>query len=187
MSLLNRITVDLGGAAVQGGGQSHFFFTAAGGTAADAASAVAEMYGDWQAYMTSATTWAINPVVSIVESTTNDVVDITTVSPLSGSGTDSSGQAPPVLQGLAQWRTGVFESGRELRGRTYIPGVPKGTITSTGVPAGTYIEAIQTAGAALLADANSVLVTYSPTHLTFAVVDSVTCWTKWAELRSRRD
>jgi hypothetical protein len=91
-------------------------------------------------------------------------------------------------QGLIRWRTGVFIAGRELRGRTFIPGATESR-SANGRPDSTYITTAETAAQDLLDNAalGAALVVYSVTHRQVELVQSRSVWGQWAVLRSRRD
>lgn len=95
---------------------------------------------------------------------------------------------PPSNQGLIRWRTGDFVGGKEIRGKTFIPLVP-GEYSAAGIPAPTYLTALQAAADGLLADGAGAggLTVYSPTHHQTALVTLGNPWTQFAVLRSRRD
>src|SRR6266540_20635 len=100
-------------------------------------------------------------------------------------GTDTLELAPPSLQGLISWRTGVFSGNREVRGRMFVPGVTTGAINE-GVVDSPYAVAIQTAVDAFIAGA-TVPSIWSPTKSLLASITSGLVWTQFAVLRSRRD
>jgi hypothetical protein len=95
---------------------------------------------------------------------------------------------PAMVQGLIRLRTGVFVSGREIRGRIFVPS-PTTETNSGGVPSLAYTQALDTAANGLLTAGSGAggLVVYSRTRLQAAAVSSVSTWTQFASLRSRRD
>ena len=86
-------------------------------------------------------------------------------------------------QGLLRYRTGVFVNGREVRGRTYIPG-PVETANGGGVPLSGYLDQLNEAGAALIAAEPQFVIWSAPAE---AIVTSASAWSQWAVLRTRRD
>lgn len=93
---------------------------------------------------------------------------------------------PPTTQALVRWRTGVYDAGREIRGRTFIPGITTFN-NDQGKPDSALLANLTSAAAALVADANSELVVYSKKAGASAVVTGGSPWTLFAELRTRRD
>lgn len=106
-----------------------------------------------------------------------------------GVGTGTSGtQVANATMVLFQWRTGVYQNGRELRGRTYVPG-----LLSNQVVGGE----LQPSAVAALGTAAQDFVTGSPgfhiwsrpkngTSGSSANVATGTVWNELAVLRSRR-
>lgn len=108
------------------------------------------------------------------------------VTPVTGVGTVVGALAPPATQALVRWRTGTFIGGRELRGRTFIPGIPTSMI-SAGMPTGTLATNMNANITALLGAAGPDLAIWSKVNSTAANVDSGSLWSQFAVLRSRRD
>jgi hypothetical protein len=92
---------------------------------------------------------------------------------------------PRATQGLIRWHTGVYVGGREVRGRTFVPG-PTETF-STGAPTATYLTTAQTAVTNLLASVSADLHVWSKAHTVTYPATSGDPWNDWAVLRSRRD
>lgn len=187
MAFLWKVQTLFTGGGVTGGGVATHFFNAATGTPQDAADALAAMWTEIDSYMSSLVSWEIDPEVIIVESTTGDTSGVTPVTSTGSAGSDSSGIATLQTQALIRWRTGAFVAGRELRGRTFVPGIPKSLITATGGVSTTLSAIVSNAAMDVVEAADCDLVIYSRTHHEYASVDVATCWNKFAELRSRRD
>jgi hypothetical protein len=165
---------------------STFYFDAAGGTAQQAATAAGVFWGAVDAGISTSVSWATEAEVATVDDATGQITAITTTTPVTGTGGDSNSALPWVVQGLVSWRTGTFVGGREIRGRTYIPGFTEAQ-SAAGVPEAATRTFVNAAALALETSANAQLVTYSPTKNTSALVSSGSMQTYWAELRSRRD
>lgn len=97
---------------------------------------------------------------------------------------NNGGETTWGTQILCQLRTGFYTSGRELRGRIFIPGATQDD-TDSGFPSAALISAVQTPLDTLIGSAN--LAVYSTTHRTWASVSSGGVWSKYALMRSRRD
>lgn len=126
--------------------------------------------------------------VEVVDPATGQVTAIYNTDDPVQAGTNTTTQLSGATQGLLRWRTGVFVGGREMRGRTFLPGPTEG-LNDNGNPSGPYQGAYTTAAEALIlaAPPSSGLVVYSPTHRQFAAVQAASTWNRWAVTRSRRD
>jgi len=208
MADMYRVTTLIGGAYVQGGGITQQYFDATGGTAAQAQTAVKNFWAQFASSVGSGTTFATNSAVETIDEVSGQITSVTSGTAGTTTGTGGTEVLPMATQGLLQLRTGVFSDGREIRGRIFIPAMLEGG-SSAGVPTSSTQSAIAAAGAALIADANSVLVVYRRPRVAtvalgnpgqvgyrpakterdgeFAVVTSAPAATKWAILRGRRD
>lgn len=137
----------------------------------------------------------VNGMVATVDS------EVELVDPASGNVTGVYGTAgatetfvaggdplPYSTQMLIRWRTGQYVNGREVRGRTFIPGWTESSSTN-GKPLPGTVSTMATIAASFLTAASGAggLVIYSPTHGLDASVTSTSVWSEWAVLRSRRD
>jgi hypothetical protein len=206
MTSLRRVDTIITG--VTGGGIQQFYFTEAGGTAAACTQAVRDFWDACKAQISSGITFAVQSSVPRVEDTNGNIVAIDSGTAYSVTGTGGTALAPLATQGLLRLRTGVYEDGREIRGRVFIPGVPTNAVAS-GAPHPDYLTVLNTAGAALVSAILHELVVYRrerqaadalgtpgvpgyrPAHDhrdgTHALVTTTSAWTKFATLRSRRD
>lgn len=91
---------------------------------------------------------------------------------------------PWATQGLVQWFTGVYVGGRQIRGRTFVPGATEPSNVA-GRPGGSFPTTLQAAAQALVDDADSTLGVYSKGST--RPVTGTSVWAKWAVLTSRRD
>lgn len=133
-------------------------------------------------------TWTISGEVEVVDPATGQTIGVFGGASVTGSGADTGDAMSPALQGLVRWRTGDFVGGREIRGRTFLPG-PSENSSTEGVPIATYITGMETAAQNLIAGSSTAggLVVYSPTKNQAAEVSSSSVWSQWAVMRSRRD
>lgn len=164
---------------------STFYFSSALGSAQQAATAAGTFWNSVEPVMVSALNWTLERDVATIDAATGQTTAVTQVSANSGSGSAGAGPLPFSNQGLIRWRTGVFAGGREIRGRTFIPG-PTETL-SDEVPTAAYGTTINPAITALIGDANSTLVVWSRANGVEEDVTSGDLWNSWAVLRSRRD
>lgn len=187
MAFLWRVRTLLTGPMITGGGQNDLYYAVTGGTAAEAVTATGAFWQALAAGLDSDLSWATEPEVVQIDDATGDISLSTNTTPQSGIGSDVGESLPKSTMGLLRWRTGVYVGGKEIRGRTFVPGVLEANNTATGTPDTTIINVMNNAASALVADAASTLVIYSPTKHTHAVVQSGSAWNQWAVLRSRRD
>lgn len=160
-------------------------FGGVGQTGADAAvAAVGDFWTAIDQYMVTSLSWATEAEVENI-TPAGALQGVLVTTPETGSGGDAGQGLPPATQGLIRWRTGVIVSGRELRGRTFIPGLAE--TASDGGPQGTFVTDANAAAAALAAESVGELVVWSRTHAAAHPVISGTLWSEFAVLRSRRD
>lgn len=168
------------------------YFREAGGTAQQAATAVGTFWGAVDAFINSGTDWTTEADVSLIDDATGQLTGVQSTTPVTGTGGSAVERLPQQDQILVRWRTGSTVNGRELRGRTFIPGVIEDTNDAGDVLAATRAT-ILTAAQALITDANSVLLTWHrPTSPgaadgSEAIVTTASVWQRFAVLRSRRD
>lgn len=163
-----------------------FFDQPAGATAQDAANAVRAFWDGVKTKVSNLYSFQVELAVEDIDIATGKPVGLTAVTAAVVTGTIATGVNPWQTQGLIQWRSGVFLGGRELRGRTFIPGTLIAD-EGTGVPTASYITTLNTAASTLASDPNSSLAIYSRKKRAIGVVTSGQAWNKWAVLRSRRD
>lgn len=134
------------------------------------------------------TTYTTGPEVQIVEAATGNVVGVDTITPITITGTGNFDKEPPMTQFLVRWLTGFYAGGRQIRGRTFLPGVTNGAVNpNTGRPTDGARNGRQAAAQTLINSANAELLIWSRKNGQAVVVTSSSVWEKFAVLRSRRD
>ena len=203
-----RVTTLFTGPQIVGGGIQQFYLDTAGGSASQAAAAVKTFWSAHTGFLQTGNVIDVQAGVELVDDTDGRVTGIVSTTGQTSSTTGGSEALSPATQGLIQWRTGVFTDGREIRGRTFLPAMME-SLNTTGAPAASLVTAVNTAAAALIADASSTLVVWQrprkarpqvgmpgdPWFLkqqsqrvgSHANVSTGTMWAQWAVLRSRRD
>lgn len=161
---------------------THYFQSAFSG-AVEAAEAVGEFWELLDPNISINALWQVEGDIATIDQVTGEIQDLTQVTPISGQGASSSELQPAATQGLIRWRTGVYAGGREIRGRTFIPGACENLGTS--VPSSTYIANANVAAAHLVDEPGFCV--WSKTHGLAPSVDVGVCWNQYAVLRSRRD
>jgi len=155
-------------------------------TAQHAADAVHDFWDDLSAAISNTYTFAVEGAVDTIDLATGKATGTTAVSVASVPGGGSSPPLPWATQGLIEWRTGFYAGGREVRGRTFLPGMMEYYQTN-GVPNAAGLAIFQTAADNLVGVITAQLQVYSRKHTLASGVTGATVWTKWAVLRSRRD
>ena len=186
MSNLWRVRTALSGGSGSAQVSTMFFDQAAGLTAQGAANAVHAFWVTVADNMSSSYTAQVELAVEDIDIATGKPTGVTAVTAGLVTGTQSADPLPWATQALVSWRSGTFVSGREVRGRTFIPGMVE-TLNSSGVPSGSIFASINGAASTLAGDSNSSLCIYSRKKAAVGIVTSGSMWTKWAVLRSRRD
>ena len=166
----------------------HYFGGDTGGEADAANAAIVAFWTAAEDAFTSSLTWTVSTEAEFVDEVTGQVTGVETTAGGTGIG-DAAGQIlSPASQGLIRWRTGVFVGGKEIRGRTFIPG-PTEDINEIGVPSSGYFPVTNGAAAGLISGSSAAgnFGIWSRTHGQFAVAVTGSTWNQWAVLRSRRD
>lgn len=165
----------------------HFEGDLDGGTNGDAAAtAVDGFLGNLENYMGQFQFAQVDPEVLQVNDVTGQTEAVHTVVKENHQGTGDAAQVPQSTMLLIRWRTGAYTNGREIRGRTFIPGLEASANDGSGAPTAAVITGIG-ALATTLAAATPSLVVYSPTRSAIATVASASVWSEWAVMRSRRE
>jgi hypothetical protein len=165
------------------------FFVAATEDATTAAAAVSAVGAFWTAmkpYMVTAVAYTTIAQVDFIN-VNGQHTGAANTTPSTGSGTGAGNMLPAAVQMLTQWRTGTYINSREVRGRTFIPGVASLTLTATGVPSAATLAAVQTACNTLIGNATAHLNIWDRTHAGSSQVVTGSPWSQYAVLRSRRD
>lgn len=147
---------------------------------------VADMWAEFDTWIHSGNVWTVQPEVNFLDVATGEVTETFIVPEVSGNGADAADQLPRATQGLITWLTGTFVGGRQIKGRTFLPGPCETSNDAAGRPLAAYKDNVAVIGTRLVVQPNP-LVVYSPTHLTAPAVSGYTVGAEWAVLRSRRD
>ena len=156
--------------------------------AEDAHSAVAGLWNNFQADISTAYGCTVQGDVDVVTPATGQVTDQHTVAPVTFAGDDAGQPLPFTTQGLIRWSTGFWQSGRQVRGRTFIPGITEGQ-TQGGVPDPAFIAVWNPFLVTFLGatDPGNEFGIWSRTAGNHTAVSAGAMWDQWAVLRSRRD
>lgn len=155
-------------------------------SAQQSVNAVGVFWNALDARMVNTITWrTLNDVEEV--GVGGELIGVTQTTPVTSVGQLAQDPLPWATQGLIRWRTGAIIGGRELKGRTFIPGLSELDNGAQGDPAGTLLTTIQNAADALIADVNSAFSVWSRRHGQVRLATVGSAIDKWAVLRSRRD
>lgn len=168
---------------------SNMFFTWVAGTEQAHLDAVGSFWNAIDSQIDNNVSWAVDDNAAVINDTTGDITQIEVGIGPTGAGGGTSAPLPYANQGLVNWLTNDFIAGRQVRGKTYIPGLCEDTNTVSGVMEPVAQSVLQSTADALIAasSAPGPLRVFSRKNLTSAAVESAQVTNKWAVLRSRRD
>jgi len=184
-----RVRVSINSSAVAGGPwlyTSYWTGNDSQGGADTARNAVVAFFNSFRAHQHTSVT---NTLVTVVDQLALDgtLTGQYVVAASAQAGlVNTSTLLPPATQGLIHWRTGSFIGGRELRGKTFLPGMTEGENVQ-GVMDGTVNGLILGYANTLRAVANPALGVWSRKSAAISTVSAAQVPTKWAVLRSRKD
>lgn len=157
------------------------------GQAAPAAAAVRGFWDSIKGLITAGLVMQVQPDVEAVDPVTGLITGVFSTSSVA---VNSGGNAPlpKATQGLLRLRTGVYVSGKEIRGRIFIPALANDSQLG-GVPSAALTAGAQSActAMAVAGAAAGDLVVWSRKNGQHADVVSNSLWNQFAVLRSRRD
>lgn len=108
---------------------------------------------------------------------------VTSTTPVVTNGTSGGEWLPPMTQALIAWPTSAIVGNRRVLGHTFVPNMTEVGNLPSGVPNGTMLTNIRTAGLALSA---AGLVIASRKGNIFAPTTGCVLRSQWSVLRSRR-
>lgn len=159
---------------------------------ADATPEIAAVDQFWTAlapHIDNALSWTVEGIVANVDTATGQIVSFSSNTSQGGTGGAGGEILPLANQLLIRARTGVYVTGREVRGRINIPAIAE-LSSANGVPTGELLTAAQDAVDDHLLGAgglNGSWVVYSPTKNRAEMVTEASVASFFAILRSRRD
>jgi hypothetical protein len=181
-----RVTTEFGGVTGTPWVSQMYFAGSDAAAAAGASSDVSVFWTNLEDRIEDSVTYVVSGEVPSIDPATGDIIEVHFVTSNSGSGSATGDPLPRANQGLIRWRTGIYLSGREVRGRTFVPGPVEIDSGANGVPTPTYVSDLA-AAANTLVGLTSDLGVWSPTHGVFHVATGSSAWNQFAVLRSRRD
>lgn len=168
---------------------NNLYFTWVSGQAQNLVDNVDAFWTDLAAQIKSTISATIEGSVAVINDATGDITSVESVTPGAVTFTGSGDMLPPATQMMLNLFTGTYISGRQLRGKVFLPGMIETACDSDGSPNAGFTGAQETAMEDLIAASSSPgpLRVFSPTHLTSAVVQGTQAMSRFAVLRSRRD
>ena len=154
----------------------------------DSVSKYRTFWNDIKSYIQEDTIVQVSNEIDVVDIDTGNIIDVTTIDPVDAVlGTDSGQALPWATQGLARFVTGVYVSGRALRGRLFIPAITESNNVA-GIPGSGMLSAVNGAITSMTsAGLDASMAVYSRTHHVAAPTVGGNMWNQWSILRSRRD
>jgi membrane-associated protease RseP (regulator of RpoE activity) len=164
----------------------HWLATPDSAGAAAVRSAIDTWLGAIKGQCSTTTVFTFFEPLEVVDPASGATTSTLSVASLTHTGTNAGQQLPWQSQWLVRWRTGVYVGGREVRGRTFIPG-PTVNGQLSGIPTSAAITALDTASTTLANDATAALAVWSKARGVAENVSAASTWNRFASLRSRRD
>lgn len=120
---MHRVKILWSGDGIPQGGVTTFYFDYAASGAQTAADAAFWLMQQFTPLMSNRYAFEQDAIVSQIVAETGDVFGVSPITPLSDVGDSSTDPVTQASQALIRWRTGVYLNSREVRGRTFIPGI----------------------------------------------------------------
>lgn len=167
---------------------NHYYGGTTSGEAAQALVATKAWVDGLKAIQYTGLTSQVQADVAYMNPTTGDVLGIYAGSSATYLSTGAGARSSYVDQILVRLRTGVYNAGREIRGRWFLPGIRQVAYVNGGVDA-SFITSINGINNSLLTAGTGAggLVVWSRTGGLTAQVTTMPVWDQVAVQRSRRD
>lgn len=165
---------------------TNYLIAGGGLLVADAVAGVGGLWDDLKGLIKNNVSWTVQGQVDVIDVASGQPTSIASATPVTGTGTTSGDALPPATQGLLRWNTGFFISGRQVKGRTFVPGMTS-SATTNGAPSTSALSTMQTAMTNYAGLTLATPCIYSRVNHTTADISGGSPWTEYAVLRSRRD
>lgn len=168
---------------------SNLYFVQAGGSADAQIDMVRDFWTALAGSMDNGVTATVEGDCAVIESTSGAVVGIDSGTALTVVGGSASAALPPSNQLVLHEFTSLFVGGRQLRGKTFIPGQIITVADAAGAPTTTIKGTLLAAANAMVTASDSLgnWQVWSKTHLVASDIVSVSTPSKFGVLRTRRD
>jgi hypothetical protein len=155
-------------------------------TPLEAVTAVGAFWGLLGDAMSETCTWAVEAEVASIDASTGDLIDLENAgSTFTGAGTLTGQPLPPANQALIRWKTSSIVAGRQLQGRTFIPGMTE-NLNDDGTPNAGLVALCAAAADSMFSVGTGAISIFSHTHNVAALATSASVYPQYAVLRSRR-
>lgn len=155
-------------------------------TAQDSVDTVKNFFTTLRTAITDNVTMHVDPVVTVVSPTTGEPTGLEQVTGYTITGAVSNDPLPLQTQGLIYWNTGVWIGGRQIRGRTFIPGPCEDANDGDGNPVSGYLSTLASAASGFVTPADGQPAIFSRLHHNMYPIVSANVSTRWALMRTRR-
>lgn len=163
------------------------FWDAGSGTMQQTVDALEDAYDSMDANISADLEWRVDSVVDVVDPVSGSIVNQSGVNTTPGVGISGGDNLPRGTQGLVHLRTGVFQGGRQVSGKFYLPGPTETESTSEGVPSNAYLSTVEDVVTNLTVSLTTAkLVCYSRKNGEWFNIISPARSQDWARLDSRR-
>lgn len=158
----------------------------AAGLITPALTAVTSFFGNLQAALPSGVTVQVENAGEVIDSATGQAIAAWSGPTQTVVGGSNSGGYSVASGAVVTWNTGVFVSGRRLRGRTFVVPLGGGQYDATGTLAPGTLDVLDDA-AQVIIDSEADFHVFSRTSLQAALISGRSIPDRVAVLRSRRD
>lgn len=174
-----------------GGGQSTFYTQGAEGQEQASATRIKAFLQDVAQGLTQSVTVNLDPEVRSLADVSGNLIGVTNINPGNAVvGTNNTQPVADASQVLFRWSTGRIHNGRRVAGRTFIPGLPVGSLAGGNLAAATVTDFASKLASFITATASDPLVVWHrPVNGAGGIAFSVTGGSVWPEiavLRRRR-
>lgn len=147
--------------------------------------AVATFWNSVRTVIVNDLSYVVVPVVDVIDNDGNITGRVSASNTAAAAGTVTTEASPYQTQGLVSWSTGSFVEGREIVGRTFIPGVPE-AFSNDSAPDSSWITTVQNAANAYVGTTTCHVAVLSRQHHQITSIIGATARNQWKVLRSRR-
>lgn len=156
------------------------------GTAATFAAAWRAFVINAPASLPAGSVWTGEPFVSVIDTTTGDLTGQLPVPSQTTLGTSGADILPGFTQRVINWRTNVFQNGRQVQGRTNIPCPFEGASGVSGQPSAAEISAWSARAQTYIDNPDVDPIVWSRTTGAAPTITAASMSSSWGVLRSRR-
>lgn len=155
-------------------------------SAAEVVEHTAELWEILDNYIVNEIAWEVSGVVQAIDDVTGAVLAAGVTDAETGNGEATQEMLPLSTQMLIKWRTGIYVGGREIRGRTFVPGLAD-FVNAEGAVDETVHDALADDLATWLGGLSAPPLIWSRTNGDSQPIAAAEVWDQFAVLRSRRD